>query len=86
MRQKMASEAALAFKQAFALCPNMPDVIGRYSTFLESEGKRAETLRLIGIALRIGGDEPKDTEYLRKLDEYYRSLEREGRGEKKRLI
>jgi len=57
--------ADLAFRQAFALAPDLPEVIIRYATWLETEGRRADAVRVLESGISFA--EPVDPELVELL-------------------
>ena len=57
--QRMATEADLAFRQAFALCPYSPEAVFRYATFLSQNNRLNDALLIAASASAVA---PKNTE------------------------
>ena len=55
----METEADLAFRQAFALCPYSPEAVFRYATFLAQRERVDDALVIANAALKL---EPKNSE------------------------
>lgn len=50
---RMAREADFAFRQAWALCPNSPDVVQRYTDFLKSRNRPDDASRVANSAAKF---------------------------------
>jgi Flp pilus assembly protein TadD len=55
-RNQITSAADLAFRQAFALAPDLPEVIIRHATWLEAEGLRADAVRVLEVGASFSID------------------------------
>jgi beta-lactamase regulating signal transducer with metallopeptidase domain len=54
-RQRMIAAADFAFRQAFALCPYMPETVSRYAEFLKAQDRKEDALSVLEAALRHPG-------------------------------
>jgi hypothetical protein len=52
-RRQMTREAELAFKQAFLLCPQSPEAVGRYVVFLISEHRNEDAQKIVALAMKL---------------------------------
>jgi hypothetical protein len=57
-RQRMIREADFAFRQAFALCPESPEVVYRYVNFLVNHRRTTDGIAISEIALELHKDKP----------------------------
>jgi len=57
--QRMTTEADLAFRQAFALCPYSPEAVFRYATFLSENNRSGDALVIATSAAAV---DPKNSE------------------------
>jgi beta-lactamase regulating signal transducer with metallopeptidase domain len=58
--QRMATEADLAFRQAFVLCPYGPEPVFRYATFLSQNNRDADALVVATSAAAV---DPKNSDF-----------------------
>jgi beta-lactamase regulating signal transducer with metallopeptidase domain len=72
-RERLVAEADFAFRQAFAMCPDSPELATRYAYFLVRQDRSPEALLLAETAQRVkvsmGGDDPKLEDLIDKLKE-----------------
>jgi hypothetical protein len=70
-RKRVAAEADFAFRQAFALCPDSPEVVYGYANFLAKQDRGPEALMLAETAERVrkarGGEGWKFEDLIAKL-------------------
>jgi predicted Zn-dependent protease len=52
-KQRMAREADFAYRQAFALCPNSPEVVFGYAQLLVEAKRHDDALTLLDTALKL---------------------------------
>jgi beta-lactamase regulating signal transducer with metallopeptidase domain len=65
-RSRITSAAHLAFRQAFALAPDLPEVIIRHATWLEAQGLRTDAVRVLEVGASFS--EPIDPEIIQRLE------------------
>ncbi len=69
--ERIAAEADFAFRQAFAMCPDSPEVVTRYAYFLVMQDRSSEALVLAETAERVkksmGGSDPKLEDLIQRL-------------------
>lgn len=63
-RQRMIREADFAFRQAFALCPESPEVVYRYVSFLANQRRTTDGIAISEIALELHKDKPDADQFL----------------------
>jgi hypothetical protein len=51
-RQRMSDAADLAFRQALALCPYVPEAVIRYADFLAAQGRKEDAIAVLETGLR----------------------------------
>lgn len=68
----MQKTADLAFRQAFVICPDSPDVIYSYTQFLINRGRFDDAVLLVRFGLRFDEDNSQFKELLGRLREYSR--------------
>lgn len=71
-RERMAREADFAFRQAWALCPYLPEAVYRYVEYLVAQDRRTDALRVVSTAAQMPGLSGPDLEQFRALQEKLR--------------
>jgi Flp pilus assembly protein TadD len=56
-RDRMAKEADLAYRQAFALCPYSPEAVYRYVTLLMRTGRLEDAILVASTAAKVAPDD-----------------------------
>jgi len=64
-RRQMTREAELAFKQAYLLCAQSPEAVGRYIVFLISERRTEDAQKFSASALKLNPDDETVKNYAR---------------------
>jgi thioredoxin-like negative regulator of GroEL len=54
----MTTEADIAFRQAFAMCPSNAEVAMRYANFLIAAGRTRDALSVVSISCQLYPDHP----------------------------
>ena len=57
-QQRMTTEADIAFRQAFAMCPSNAEVAMRYANFLIAAGRTRDALSVVSISCQLYPDHP----------------------------
>ncbi|MDQ6631927.1 MAG: hypothetical protein M3Y82_09245 [Verrucomicrobiota bacterium] len=73
-KSRMRKAADLAFRQAFALCPNSPEVVFRYIAFLMDTKRTDEAILIAKTALQINPTNESLKELLQSLENMKESL------------
>jgi len=56
-RRTMTRAAELAFKQAFLLCPQSPEAVGRYVVYLISAHRSEDAQKIVSLSLKLSPDD-----------------------------
>jgi len=70
-RQRMATEADFAYRQAFAICPSNAEVVMRYANVLIAAGRRSDAIGVVCIGCQLYPEHPTMhslLEHLRGMD------------------
>jgi hypothetical protein len=67
---RLKGEADYAFRQAFALCPNSPEVVFRCVNFLLSENRFDDAILVAGTAKKLAPDNQQFDDLLSQLNNY----------------
>jgi hypothetical protein len=73
-RDRMIKEADFAYRQAFALCPGLPEVVFRYTTFLVNQKRAGDALAVAETAVALHKGEP-DADQFRTLLNNLKSIQ-----------
>jgi len=66
-RQRMTSEADLAFRQAFAICPSNAEVVMRYAGMLIASGRKPDALSVVSLGCQLYPEHPAMRQLLESL-------------------
>jgi beta-lactamase regulating signal transducer with metallopeptidase domain len=66
-KERVTREADFAFRQAWALCPDSPEVVFRYVNFLLNQKRMADALQVADTASQMPAMQGKDGEQIRAL-------------------
>lgn len=72
-RQRMEAEADFAFREAFAICPDSPEVVFRYSDFLVKESRPKDALVIASAAARVAPESGQFKDLVARLKESART-------------
>jgi hypothetical protein len=75
-KERMNDEAGFAFRQAFALCPYLPEVVFRYAALLTSENRGADALLVAETAAQMPSMQGRDGEQIRSLVKQLQRLQK----------
>ena len=75
-RERMNDAADFTFRQAFALCPYLPEAVFRYVTFLMNANRGADALLVAETAAQMPANQGKDGEQIRGLVEQLKKFQK----------